>query len=113
MNRQQNSSFAYPSFVTLCLVLGNSRPDQCTCNSSNGSYGARSCKGGHDGTGCDERSDARNGQRTNPGQPPKHSTNNSTCCGSCCCPFGCLGVLFVCEILCPFVVREEHGNVTA
>src|SRR5271163_736002 len=66
MDREENAAALEPSLIAFRFVFGNAHSDQGSDDAADSTTSTETGKTCHDGTGCDERPDARNGKRTDP-----------------------------------------------
>src|ERR1700747_64633 len=78
MDRQQNAAVLDATFIPLCFVLWNSEPDERADKAADSTADAETCECPHDGACCNERTNARNGQRAKASHQSKCPANCTT-----------------------------------
>ena len=100
MNGQKNATIFDASFESLGFIFRNTHAYQGPRYPTGGSANSGTRKSSHDRTGGDEWAESWNGKGANTGEPSERPTQHSSTGDSRGRAFGCLCVLFVCEILC-------------
>jgi hypothetical protein len=111
MNREQDAAALDSSLVPLGLVLRHPEANQRAREPAHGAAHRSAGKRRHDRSGRDERADARNGQRANPGEPAERTTNNRAGAAASRRAFGRLCPFLVSEVLGPRVRGKQDRDV--
>src|SRR5690242_12595493 len=98
------------AFVTFGLVLGNSHPDQRSSDATNRASNPQTGQRADNGAGCDQRTNAWNGQRAKAGKQPQCSANYAANRSAGGRALGRLGVFFVGEVAGALVVLEQNRD---
>src|SRR6266576_535973 len=82
VNREESSASFDGTFVALRFVFGDAHANEGSDQTAYGAAGTCSCKCRHDWAGCDERTDARNGESADAREQPQRAADHAAGDGS-------------------------------